>query len=82
MLRTMVTAACFALLAVSPASADKHLCNDAHMQQMDNMIAKMTDEAKQKEANAALDQSKAAMKDGNTEACMKHMMEAHKAMGM
>jgi hypothetical protein len=52
------------------------------MQQMDQMIAKMTDAAKQKEATAALDQSKAAMKAGNTEECMKYMDEAHKAMGL
>jgi hypothetical protein len=56
------------------------LCNDAHMKQMDQMIAEMTDAAKQKEATAALDQSKAAMKKGDTTACMKHMAEAHKAM--
>lgn len=42
----------------------------------------MTDAAKQKEATAALDQSKAAMKKGDTTACMKHMAAAHKAMGM
>jgi hypothetical protein len=58
------------------------LCNDAHMKQMDEMIAKMTDAAKQKEANAALDQSKAAMKAGDTAGCMKYMDEAHKAMGL
>jgi hypothetical protein len=52
------------------------------MKQMDEMIAKMTDPAKQKEATAALDQSKAAMKAGNNAECMKHMNEAHKAMGM
>lgn len=82
MLKASMAAACFALLAVSPAYAAKDLCNDAHMTQMDNMIAKMTDEAKQKEANAALDQSKAAMKAGNKDECMKHMMDAHKAMGL
>jgi hypothetical protein len=58
------------------------LCNDAHMKQMDQMIAKMTDAAKQKEANAALDQSKAAMEAGDTAGCMKYMDEAHKAMGL
>jgi hypothetical protein len=58
------------------------LCNDAHMKQMDDMIAKMTDAAKKKEATTALDMSKAAMKKGDTAGCMKHMNEAHKAMGM
>jgi hypothetical protein len=58
------------------------LCNDAHMKQMDDMIAKMTDPAKQKEATAALDQSKAAMQAGDNAQCMKYMDEAHKAMGL
>jgi hypothetical protein len=52
------------------------------MKQMDQMIADMTDEAKQKEAMTALDQSKAAMKDGDTDECMKYMGEAHAAMGL
>jgi hypothetical protein len=52
------------------------------MKQMDGMVAKMTDPAKQKEATAALDKSKAAMKAGNNAECMKYMNEAHKAMGM
>jgi hypothetical protein len=52
------------------------------MKQMDEMIAKMTDAAKQKEATMHLDMSKAEMKKGNTAECMKHMEEAHKAMGM
>ena len=36
----------------------------------------------QKQATAALDMTKAAMKKGDTAECMKHMEEAHKAMGM
>ena len=52
------------------------------MKQMDDMIAKMTDAAMQKQATAALDMSKAAMMKGDTAECMKHMEEAHKAMGM
>jgi hypothetical protein len=52
------------------------------MKQMDEMIAKMTDPAKQKEAKAALDKSKAGMKAGNNAECMKYMTEAHKAMGI
>lgn len=58
------------------------LCNDAHMKQMDEMIAKMTDAAKKKEATMHLDMSKAEMKKGDKAACMKHMNEAHQAMGM
>jgi hypothetical protein len=50
--------------------------------QMDQLIADMTDAAKKKEAIEALDQSKAAMKAGNTAQCMKYMDEAHKVMGL
>ncbi len=81
MLKTSLVAAFLAIIAFSPAYA-ADLCNDAHMKQMDDMIAKMTDTAMQKQATAALDMSKAAMKKGDTAECMKHMEEAHKAMGM
>ena len=81
MSKAPLVAAFLASLAFSPALAED-LCNDAHMKQMDGMIAKMTDSAKQKEATAALDQSKAAMKAGNNAECMKYMNEAHKAMGL
>lgn len=71
-------------LTVFPAAyaAAQDLCTDAHMKQMDDMIAKMTDAAKKKEATAALDMSKAAMKKGDKAGCMQHMNEAHKAMGL
>jgi hypothetical protein len=82
MLKASVLAAFLALAALSPAYAAQDLCNDAHMKQMDDMIAKMTDAAKQKEATTALDMSKAAMKKGDKAGCMKRMDEAHKAMGM
>ena len=62
--------------------AAQDLCTDAHMKQMDDMIAKMTDADKKKEATAALDMSKAAMKKGDKAGCMQHMNEAHKAMGL
>jgi len=75
-------AAFLAIAALSPAYAAQDLCNDAHMKQMDDMIAKMTDATKQKEATAALDMSKAAMKKGDKAGCMKHMEAAHKAMGI
>jgi hypothetical protein len=81
MLKAPLIAAFLASVAFSPAFA-QDLCNDAHMKQMDGMIAKMTDPAQQKKATTALDQSKAAMKAGNNAECMKYMNEAHKAMGM
>ena len=71
------------MMALAPAySAAPKECTDAHMQLMDSMIAKMTDASKKTEATAALDMSKAAMKKGDTAECMKHMQEAHKAMGL
>ena len=82
MLKTSVSAAFLAIVALSPAYAAQDLCNEAHMKQMDDMIAKMTDATKQKEAATALDMSKAAMTKGDTAGCMKHMDEAHKAMGL
>jgi hypothetical protein len=82
MLKLSRWAAFAIILAVGPAYAAQDLCNDAHMKKMDEMIAAMTDATKQKEATAALDQSKAAMAKGNTAECMKYMDEAHKAMGL
>ena len=82
MLKTSVLAAFLATVALSPTYAAQDLCNEAHMKQMDDMIAKMTDATKKKEAMTALDMSKAAMKKGDTATCMKHMDEAHKAMGL
>ena len=82
MLKTSVLAAFLAIVALSPAYAAQDLCNEAHMKQMDDMIAKMTDATKKKEATTALDMSKAAMTKGDTAGCMKHMDEAHKAMGL
>jgi hypothetical protein len=75
-------AAFLVIAALSPAYAAQDLCNDAHMKQMDDMIAKMTDATKQKEATTALDMSKAAMKKGDKAGCMKHMEAAHRAMGI
>jgi hypothetical protein len=71
------------MMALAPAySAAPKECTDAHMKQMDAMIAEMTDAAKQKEATTALDMSKAEMKKGNMEGCMKYMKQAHSAMGL
>ena len=83
MFKTFLLAACTAALFLTAAYAGASKeCTDEHMKQMDEMVAKMTDPAKQKEAKAALDQSKAGMKAGNDAECMKYMNQAHKAMGM
>jgi hypothetical protein len=72
------------LLAPAYAQEDKakEWCTDAHMQKMDASIAKMTDAAKKKEAEAHLAMSKAAMQNNDMDGCVKHMEEAHKAMGL
>ena len=71
------------IMALAPAyGAAPKECTDAHMKQMDGMIAKMTDAAKKKEAPTALDMSKAEMKKGNMDGCMKYMKQAHTAMGL
>lgn len=83
MFKTLLLAACTTALVLTPAYAGASKeCTDQHMKQMDEMIGKMTDPAKQKEAKAALDKSKAGMKSGNDAECMKYMNEAHKAMGI
>jgi hypothetical protein len=75
-----------AALLVGPAYAHaqdhKDWCTDAHMQQMDSKVAKMTGTKMQDSAKMHLDAAKAEMKKNNTEECIKHMEEAHKAMGM
>ncbi len=82
--RGPVLAVCLALIALAPAyGADKKAwCTDDHMKQMDADVAKMTDAKMQKSAKMHLDESKAAMKKNDTDSCIKHMEEAHKAMGM
>ena len=88
MLKAPVIAAFVAVMACIPAYAQdttdkgKEWCTDAHMKQMDDDIAKMTDAAKQKEAKNHLTMSKDAMKAKDTAGCVKHMEEAHKAMGL
>jgi hypothetical protein len=52
------------------------------MMKMDAQVAKMTDAKMQKSAEMHLSQSKAAMKKKDMSGCVKHMEEAHKAMGM
>lgn len=84
MFRAPVVAMFVALMALVPAyGQDKEAwCTDAHMKLMDADVAKMTDAAKQKAAKMHLDESKAAMKKSDTAGCIKHMEEAHKAMGL
>jgi hypothetical protein len=84
MLKTICIAALTTVMSLATAygAGTPKECTDAHMKQMDAMIAKMTDAAKKKEATTALDMSKAEMKKGNMEGCMKHMKEAHTAMGL
>jgi hypothetical protein len=72
--------------ALAPAHAQddkaKKWCTDAHMQQMADDIAKMSDAAKKKEADTHLAMSKAAMQSNDLKGCVAHMEETHKAMGM
>jgi len=92
MLKTPLLAAFVAVMACVPVYAQEKMdkgmdkgsewCTDAHMKQMDADIGKMTDAAKQKEAKSHLTMSKDAMKAKDTAGCVKHMEEAHKAMGM
>lgn len=80
--RVILTALAVALLAPAGARADKSWCTDEHMQKMDAMVAKMTDETKKKSAQTNLDASKAAMKAGDMDGCIASMKLAHTDMGM
>ena len=84
MLRNSIVLAFLAAMAIAPAHAQDHKdwCTDAHMAQMDADVAKMTDAKMQESAKMHLDESKAAMKKNDTAGCIKHMEEAHKAMGL
>jgi hypothetical protein len=72
------------LLATAQAEDDKakKWCTDAHMQQMADDIAKMSDAEKKKEADSHLAMSKAAMQSNDMKGCVEHMEETHKAMGL
>jgi len=74
----------FAALAPAYGQEDKAKawCTDAHMQQMDESIAKMTDAEKQKEAQSHLAMSKEAMQGNDMDGCVEHMEAAHEAMGL
>jgi hypothetical protein len=79
-------AALLSVLVWIPAYAQddkaKDWCTDAHMAAMDAQISEMSDAGKKKEAMMHLDMSKAAMKKKDMDGCVKHMEEAHKAMGL
>jgi hypothetical protein len=85
-MRRVPLIAALATVALIPAYAEddkaKTWCTDAHMQQMDDSIAKMTDAEKQKEAQSHLAMSKSAMQNGDMKGCVEHMEATHKAMGM
>ena len=66
MFKTLPVAVFVTVMSLSPAYAAGEW-TEAHMRQMDGMIAKMTDAAKKKEAMMHLDMSKAAMKKGDIE---------------
>ena len=88
MFKVPVLAAFVAVVACVPAYAQdaadkgKTWCTAAHMKQMEASIAKMTDVAMKKEAKSHLKMSEDAMKAKDTAGCVKHMEEAHKAMGL
>ncbi|WP_072394609.1 hypothetical protein [Hyphomicrobium sp. CS1GBMeth3] len=85
MLKAPIIAAFVVAIACAPAYGQdkaKEWCTDAHMEQMDAEIAKMTDAAKQEDAKSHLAMSKDAMKANDMDGCVKHMEEAHKAMGL
>jgi hypothetical protein len=85
MFRVTVLTAFVIAIACLPASAQdkaKEWCTNTHMHQMESRIGKMTDAAKKKEAKSHLTMSKAAMKAKDMDGCVKHMEQAHKAMGL
>lgn len=80
--KSVLLIALMPFLFLGPAYAAKDLCNEAHMKQMDQMIADMDDAGQKAKAMGALDKSKAAMEQGDNAGCMKYMNEAHAAMGL
>ena len=79
--RAISIATLVTIITLAPAySATPKECTDAHMKLMDTMIAKMTNAAKKKEATTALEMSKAEMKKGDMDGCLKYMKQAHTAM--
>jgi hypothetical protein len=88
MLKASLAMAFATAIALAPAYGQekidkaKEWCTDAHMQQMDDQVSKMTDTGKKKTAMNQLKKSKAEMKKGDMKGCVAHMEKAHKAMGM
>jgi hypothetical protein len=60
----------------------KEWCTETHMKKMDDMAAKMTDAAKQKDAQSELTMSRGAMDNEDMAGCVMHMENAHTAMGL
>ena len=88
MRKATVAMAFVVCIALAPAYGQektdkaKEWCTDAHMQQMDDQVSKMTDAGKKKTAMNQLEKSKAQMKKGDMKGCVAHMEKAHKAMGI
>ena len=76
MLKATLAVAFVAAIALAPAYGQektdkaKEWCNDAHMQQMDDQVSKMTDSGKKKTAMKQLEKSKAEMKKGDMRGCV------------
>src|SRR5262249_50907634 len=68
---SVVVAIVATILACPAVAAD--LCNDAHMKQMDKMIAGMTDAAKQKEGNSG----SRSIESGHAEGRYRGLHETH-----
>ncbi len=86
-MRTMTLTALLlttAMLLPATAADDKakEWCTPTHMQKMDDMAAKMTDAAKQKDAQSELAMSRGAMDNEDMAGCVMHMENAHTAMGL
>src|SRR6185312_9407158 len=81
MFKVLPVAAFVAVMSLSPAYAAGE-CTDAHMGEMEKMIADMKDEAAKKDATMHLDISKAEMKKGNEAGDREDKQEAHGDMGL
>jgi hypothetical protein len=83
--KTSLAVALVAVMALVPAYGQdkaKEWCTDAHMEQMAAELRKITDANKKEAARKHLEMSKAAMQANNMKGCVKHMEEAHQAMGL
>ncbi len=83
--KTSLVVALTAVMALVPAYGGdkaKVWCTDDHLDQMAAQLEKITDADMKKAARKHLEMSKAAMQANNMKGCVKHMEEAHKAMGL